>query len=46
MENGSLAKMTKKYGRFPESLAKAYIRKVLIGLVYLHDQGTYIIVIN
>lgn len=39
VENGSLSKMVKKYGRFPESLAKTYVRKILCGLVYLHDQG-------
>jgi len=39
VENGSLAGMVKKYGRFPEPLARAYIRKVLDGLVYLHQQG-------
>eukprot|EP01117_Protostelium_nocturnum_P008943 TRINITY_DN320_c0_g1_i1.p1 TRINITY_DN320_c0_g1~~TRINITY_DN320_c0_g1_i1.p1 ORF type:complete len:1357 (-),score=566.17 TRINITY_DN320_c0_g1_i1:87-4157(-) len=39
VENGSLATMVKKYGRFPEPLAKAYMKKVLDGLIYLHDQG-------
>ena len=39
VENGSLAQMVKKYGRFPESLSKTYVRKVLNGLVYLHEQG-------
>jgi serine/threonine protein kinase len=39
VENGSLAHMVKKCGRFPESLAKTYTRKVLVGLDYLHDQG-------
>jgi serine/threonine protein kinase len=41
VENGSLSTMVKNYGRFPESLAKTYIRKVLLGLVYLHDQGMW-----
>jgi len=39
VENGSLANMVKKYGSFPETLAKTYVRKVLVGLVYLHEQG-------
>eukprot|EP01114_Cavostelium_apophysatum_P023823 TRINITY_DN90_c0_g1_i3.p1 TRINITY_DN90_c0_g1~~TRINITY_DN90_c0_g1_i3.p1 ORF type:complete len:1113 (+),score=446.88 TRINITY_DN90_c0_g1_i3:1211-4549(+) len=39
IENGSLATMVKKYGRFPEMLSKTYIRKVLTGLDYLHEQG-------
>jgi len=43
VENGSLSTMVKKYGRFPESLAKTYIRKVLLGLLYLHEQGLFLI---
>lgn len=39
VENGSLSQMVKKYGRFPEILAKTYVRQALAGLVYLHDQG-------
>ncbi|KAM0746355.1 kinase-like protein [Meredithblackwellia eburnea MCA 4105] len=38
-ENGSLSSVTKKYGRFPESLVALYILQVLQGLLYLHDQG-------
>lgn len=38
-ENGSLHGITKKFGRFPESLVALYILQVLQGLVYLHDQG-------
>ena len=40
MENGSLSQMVKKYGRFPEILAKTYVKQALAGLVYLHDQGS------
>jgi serine/threonine protein kinase len=39
MEIGSLEHMIKKYGVFPESLVKTYVRQLLEGLVYLHDQG-------
>ena len=39
VENGSLAQMVKKYGKFPESLARTYVAKIVDGLVYLHDQG-------
>ena len=38
-ENGSLQTVTKKFGRFPESLVALYILQVLQGLLYLHDQG-------
>ncbi|KAI5479767.1 STE/STE11/cdc15 protein kinase [Pseudohyphozyma bogoriensis] len=38
-ENGSLQTITKKFGRFPESLVALYILQVLQGLLYLHDQG-------
>ena len=38
-ENGSLQSFLKKYGRFPEDLVAKYIRQVLEGLIYLHDQG-------
>lgn len=39
-ENGSLANMCKKFGKFPENLAAVYISQVLKGLAFLHDQGT------
>lgn len=38
-ENGSLADMCKKYGKIPEHIAALYVKDVLHGLVYLHDQG-------
>ncbi|GAA5944103.1 serine/threonine-protein kinase [Sporobolomyces koalae] len=38
-ENGSLAAIVKKFGRFPESLVGLYTLQVLQGLLYLHDQG-------
>ncbi|KDE07893.1 STE/STE11/CDC15 protein kinase [Microbotryum lychnidis-dioicae p1A1 Lamole] len=38
-ENGSLHAVTKKFGRFPESLVGLYILQVLHGLMYLHEQG-------
>jgi serine/threonine protein kinase len=31
--------MVKKYGRFPEPLAKTYTRGILLGLKYLHELG-------
>lgn len=39
-ENGSLASIVRKFGSFPENLLAVYMRQVLGGLVYLHDQGT------
>ena len=39
MEIGSLEHMLKKYGIFPESLSKVYVKQILDGLAYLHDQG-------
>eukprot|EP01113_Clastostelium_recurvatum_P037254 TRINITY_DN5420_c0_g2_i1.p1 TRINITY_DN5420_c0_g2~~TRINITY_DN5420_c0_g2_i1.p1 ORF type:complete len:1097 (-),score=420.63 TRINITY_DN5420_c0_g2_i1:391-3681(-) len=39
VENGSLASIVKKYGVFPESLVAVYIAQVLVGLLYLHEQG-------
>ncbi|KYQ88661.1 putative protein serine/threonine kinase [Tieghemostelium lacteum] len=39
VENGSLSGIIKKFGKFPESLVCVYIRQVLEGLVYLHEQG-------
>lgn len=38
-ENGSLASILKRFGKFPESLVAVYMRQVLEGLVYLHEQG-------
>ena len=38
-ENGSLHIISKRFGKFPESLVAVYISQVLEGLVYLHDQG-------
>lgn len=38
-ENGSLQSILKRFGKFPESLVAVYMRQVLEGLVYLHDQG-------
>lgn len=38
-ENGSLQNILKRYGKFPESLVAVYMRQVLEGLVYLHEQG-------
>ncbi|KAF8158498.1 hypothetical protein B0H34DRAFT_709124 [Crassisporium funariophilum] len=38
-ENGSLHNISKRFGKFPESLVAVYISQVLQGLVYLHDQG-------
>lgn len=38
-ENGSLQTILKKFGKFPESLVAVYVRQVLQGLVYLHEQG-------
>eukprot|EP01134_Creolimax_fragrantissima_P007987 CFRG7987T1 len=39
VENGSLQSIVKKFGQFPERLISVYIQQVLVGLVYLHDQG-------
>ncbi|ODQ64325.1 hypothetical protein NADFUDRAFT_67070 [Nadsonia fulvescens var. elongata DSM 6958] len=38
-ENGSLTSICKKFGKFPEPLVARYIRQVLQGLEYLHEQG-------
>ncbi|TIB38193.1 hypothetical protein E3P86_01771 [Wallemia ichthyophaga] len=38
-ENGSLASICKRFGKFPEALVAVYISQVLEGLQYLHDQG-------
>jgi serine/threonine protein kinase len=39
IENGSLQRMVKRYGIFPEPLIAAYVQQVLQGLLYLHGQG-------
>ena len=38
-ENGSLHSICKTFGNFPEHLVALYTDQVLLGLVYLHDQG-------
>ncbi|CAG8611906.1 10892_t:CDS:2, partial [Dentiscutata erythropus] len=38
-ENGSLHNICRKFGKFPENLVAVYIKQVLEGLRYLHDQG-------
>lgn len=38
-ENGSLHSISKNFGRFPENLVALYMSQVLLGLVYLHEQG-------
>ncbi|KAJ7081641.1 hypothetical protein B0H15DRAFT_924208 [Mycena belliarum] len=38
-ENGSLHNISKRFGKFPESLVAVYISQILEGLMYLHDQG-------
>ncbi|KAI9105950.1 kinase-like domain-containing protein [Phlyctochytrium arcticum] len=38
-ENGSLSSICRKFGKFPERLVALYIRQVLEGLAYLHEQG-------
>jgi hypothetical protein len=39
VENGSLQQIVKKFGTFPEPLVCVYVRQVLAGIVYLHEQG-------
>jgi len=39
VESGSLASINKKFGPFQESLVAVYIKQVLQGLDYLHQQG-------
>ncbi|CAD8209200.1 unnamed protein product [Paramecium octaurelia] len=39
IESGSLASILKKFGSFPESLVAIYVKQVLKGLEYLHQQG-------
>ncbi|KAG4417729.1 hypothetical protein IFR04_009168 [Cadophora malorum] len=38
-ENGSLHSICKSYGKFPENLVGVYMGQILLGLLYLHDQG-------
>ncbi|KAJ1978346.1 Protein kinase of the Mitotic Exit Network [Dimargaris xerosporica] len=38
-ENGSLRSIYKRFGKFPENLIAVYLRQVLLGLNYLHNQG-------
>jgi serine/threonine protein kinase len=40
MEMSSLGRMVKKHGLFPENLVNVYIKQVLDGILYLHEQGT------
>lgn len=39
MSMGSLANMVKTYGVFPEPLAIVYVKQILVGLNYLHEEG-------
>ena len=39
IESGSLASIIKKFGAFPESLVSIYVKQVLKGLEYLHQEG-------
>ena len=39
IESGSLATLVKDHGTFPEFLVAKYIKQVLHGLQYLHEQG-------
>ena len=39
VENGSLATLIKNFGSFPEHLVCVYVRQVLRGLEWLHEQG-------
>ena len=39
IENGSLQRMVKRYGIFPEPLVAVYVQQILQGLEYLHQQG-------
>ncbi|EHK97980.1 putative Cytokinesis protein sepH [Glarea lozoyensis 74030] len=38
-ENGSLHSIIKNYGKIPENLAGIWMGEVLLGVVYLHEQG-------
>ena len=39
VENGSLEKLMRSYGKFPEQLVATYMRQVVSGLNYLHQEG-------
>ena len=39
VENGSLATLIKNFGAFPEHLVCVYVRQLLRGLEWLHEQG-------
>ena len=39
VENGSLGRTLKDFGRFNEKLVCSYVAKILDGLIYLHSQG-------
>jgi len=39
VENGSLADIIKKFGPLSEKVTANYMRQVLLGLDYLHNQG-------
>ena len=39
VENGSLSTLVKNFGSFPEHLVCVYVRQVLTGLEWLHEQG-------
>ena len=39
VENGSLLKIRDIFGKLPETLVAVYMSQVLVGLVYLHEQG-------
>ena len=39
MELGSLADKVRRFGTFGESVLHVYMREVLLGLAYLHEQG-------
>ena len=39
IENGSLSTVLKKFGAFSESLVAIYVKQILRGLKYLHEQG-------
>jgi cell division control protein CDC15 len=39
VESGSLYKLLKKFGTFPESLVALYLTQVLEGLKYLHSKN-------